>query len=405
MKVRIGNHILGSNSGARLRFMDWILIIGLTLAPMTSLRIGKIGPAEALCALWSVRFVFKSRFRMTDIFRFFVGFMGCMLFGTAVGFLTARNELRISGLFTWLYLAGIAVLMYDGLSRNDSAYNEKLLNTFAAAALLWQLFLYIYSITVSKTLLGATLWYHGVRYAGGGTNPHQVAVLLCGVFPIFIRNVIRRKAVVFNIAFAAAAVFLLLKTKSSTGVLALAVCIAFFALLRIANIGSKRKRIQMLFITLLLIILAVLFLYKTVYNYLKEWIEEDSNGIGRIYIFSSFGNTFWKDPIFGLGPGVHGINGLIEFHNTYLEILAATGLEGMAFFEIYTVRIVKSLWKADWTLVPIIASMYAYGLASFAIRRLAYWGIVVIATALAAGINREKEMYPAGERDLLYSRE
>jgi hypothetical protein len=28
---------------------DWLLIIGLVFAPMTSLRIGKVGPGEVLC--------------------------------------------------------------------------------------------------------------------------------------------------------------------------------------------------------------------------------------------------------------------------------------------------------------------------------------------------------------------
>ena len=390
MEIWLGNRLLVGKRSERIRLIDWLLIIGLTLAPMTGLRVGKVGPAEALCALWAIRFAFKSKFRMTDIFRFFIGFLGSLLVGTAIGYLIARNELRISGLFTWGYLSVVAVLMYDGLSNNSSEYNDKLLNAFAAVAVIWQLFLYIYSKNVSRTFLGSTLWYHGVRYSGGGTNPHQVAVLLCGAFPIFARNVIKRRQPIINIALAGVSIFLLGETSSSTGIMAVALCVLLFAAMLIVNVGSRRKRIQYIAIMLLLVLLVVLFFYQKIYDYIMEWIEEDSNGMGRLQIYSSFGRTFRKSALFGLGPGEHAFEGVIEYHNTYLEILAATGICGMVFFLIYTVRSIKKLWRADWTLVPAVIAIYAYGLAGFAMRRLVYWGIMVLTTAVASAMLKEE---------------
>ena len=84
-----------------------------------------------------------------------------------------------------------------------------------------------------------------------------------------------------------------------------------------------------------------------------------------------------------LGPGVHGSDGTIEFHNTYLEILACSGAIGGVFFVLYTIRCIRKLWNADWTLIPIIVSIYAYGIAGFAMRRLAYWCVMVFVTVIA----------------------
>lgn len=43
---------------------DFLLIVGLILAPMTGLRVWKLGPSELLCALWCLRYlryIFKDR--------------------------------------------------------------------------------------------------------------------------------------------------------------------------------------------------------------------------------------------------------------------------------------------------------------------------------------------------------
>lgn len=397
MRFKLGNFTFGGGSRIRLRLADWLLIIGLSFAPMTGLRIWKVGPAEVLCLLWGFRFMLKLKFRMTDLLKFFIGFIGCMLLGSIVGYFVARSELRPSGLLTWMYLAFIAVSMEIGLSKNSVDYNEKLLNTFATCAVLLQLILYFYSKNISTTFLGAPLWYHGVRYTGGGTNPHQVAVLLCAVMFVFARNIIAKRRIIISIAMIAGAVFLLKETDSSTGILSIALGFLVLIFLRISNISSTKKRFQMLALTTLIIGLILLLTYSRIYTYVMNWIEDDANGMGRLSIFSSFGNAFRKDPVFGLGPGVHGADGKIEFHNTYLEIFAAAGTVGFIFFFIYTIRCIKKLWDADWTLIPILVSIYAYGVAGFAMRRLAYWSVMIFISVIASQLLNES---PAPETAL-----
>ena len=54
----------------------------------------------------------------------------------------------------------------------------------------------------------------------------------------------------------------------------------------------------------------------------------------------------------------------MEFHNTYLEILAMTGVVGFFIFAKFSLRIYRVL-KSDYTLYLIVLPLYAYGLAGF----------------------------------------
>ena len=36
----------------KIQSIDWILIIGIVLSPMTEFRIWKVGPGEILCLSW-----------------------------------------------------------------------------------------------------------------------------------------------------------------------------------------------------------------------------------------------------------------------------------------------------------------------------------------------------------------
>lgn len=393
MKISFGGKTLGKANTIRIKPMDWLLIIGFCFAPMTGLRVWKAGPAEVICLICSLWTFANTKLLVSDILKFFVGFLAAMLIGSIIGLFVARNEFSLNGLLTWFYLAFIAVMVFQGLSKNSLEYNEKLFNSYVILATVWQIFLYIYSITVSTRFLGAPLWYSNIRYSGGGTNPHQVAVLLCGVTFVFLRSAAHKKQVLLSLILAIASVLMMIQTASSTGVIALVFGAMSMVLFTIANIGNKRKRGIILFISVVAIVLVVLMTYRYIYDYVYAWIQDDPNGEGRLTIFASIGNAFKKDPLFGLGPGTHALTGRIEFHNTYLEVLAATGLVGFAVFTVYSVRIFKLLWAADWTLIPPVIAVYTYGVGGFSMRRLAYWSIVVFATVIAKGILKEQQPY------------
>lgn len=366
--------VIGKN---RIRLWDWLLVIGIMLAPMTGLRIWKVGPAEVLCLLWTLKYYPRRYLHVNDTLKFFAAFLATMLVGSLIGLLKAPQELSRSGYLTWLYLAYIALAMYEGLRRNSLECNETLLNRIATLSVLWYLFLYVYSITVSRYFFGAPLWYANYRFSGGGRNPHQVAVLMCGVIFVLLRNLVKKRGKLFPALLIAVSIYIVTETKSATAYVAIAlglfVALYFFLGQKIKN---KRKRITLLILEAVVIAVFLVVFYRLLSTRLYAWILSDSNGMGRLEIFASFFETFVKSPLVGLGPGVHGRGGAIEFHNTYLEILAATGIVGFSAFFVYSVRVFKKL-LSDYMLIPIIVAMYAYGLAGFAMRRLAYWGLMI----------------------------
>lgn len=360
---------------------DLLLIVGLTLAPMTGFRVWRVGPAEILCLLWGIRSLMKWRFHKSDTLVFFALFLVTLALGYLVCSFIAPSEASLTGLLTWLYLAIIAMALYEGLSKKSLYYVEKLFRLFSRTAILWYLALYVYSRLVSRTFLGAPLWYYS-RFSGGGTNPHQVAVMLCGLCFVFVRGIIKKRAVLLNMAFTAAAVFLLVETDSAIGIMAVFLGFlisAYFVLIHVFPHNSKQVGVLM-FLGLALI--GVLF-YSFFFDNFMNWIAKDSNGMGRFDIFASFPASFVRSPVVGLGPGTHGKGGTIEFHNTYLEIAAASGVIGFTVFLVYTVRIFKKTLHGDWSLFPTVVAMYGYGLAGFAMRRLVYWGILMFVLVIA----------------------
>ncbi len=374
-------------SPLRVRNWDWILVIGLMLAPMTGLRIAKVGPAEVLCLIWGIRNYKLSHFPVrNELFRFIVVYLLAMVAGTICGLYIAPQELVWSQWPTWPYLFFITYGIFLGARKNSREYNEHLMDVTFRMCVLWYALLYLYSITVSRTFLGAPLWFAGVRYTGGAKNPHQVAVLMCGITFWFMRQALRKKQIGLNLLMAFGAVFVEWQTAASTGTAALAagILVLLFLIPARANISTGRKVIVFTIEILILAIIAA-FVYKQVFDYLTNWILSDANGLGRINLISQLGDSFMQSPIFGMGPGVHAFDlagNPKEFHNTYSEILAATGIVGMIAFVILTFKTLKYMMR-DQYLIPIMAALYVYGLGGYAMRRLAYWGIFTFIFVIA----------------------
>lgn len=374
------------NKKIKIDNWDWILIIGLTMAPMTSLRIWKIGPAELLCVVWCLRYFSLRTVKLTHVLRFFAGLIIFMIIGTVIGIYKESGIIAKAGILTWIYLGLISCVSYSALSEHSGAYLESMVDKFACISVIIYFMLYLYSITVSRSLFGYQLWYGGKRFSPLGTNPHQLAVFMSALPFLFIRNAIHRKSILRNLICAAICVFLMIQTESSTGIIALITGFASSIVILSLRIHTDaRKKFALLLLEAALAALIILVFWSDIYGFIYDWIASDSNGLGRISIFSHISDTFKESPLFGLGPGMHAettSGGNMEYHCTYLEILAATGIAGTLVFIVFSVREFKSLLK-DPYLLPIMFALYAYGISGFAMRRLAYWGLTVFALLLA----------------------
>ena len=377
----------------KIRGWDWLLVVGLVLSPMTGLRIWKIGPAEVLVLVWCLKYVPRKKISSSDLALFFGLFLGSMALGTMWGLFFAREELVLSGWATWIYLAFASLGMYEGLRRNGWEYNERLLYSFATLAVLWNIALYALAITGLRSLLGAPLWYYH-RYSAGGTNPHQIAIMMCGLTFIFAREIVQRRKLLWNLILMAGSSVILLATESSTAIMALALGMMVELILIVNNrMFGRGRHFRLIIVEVLVAGFILLIFYRLIYRFAYNWISSDSNGLGRIAIFSNIRNTFTKGPLFGLGPGMHsrGDGGrLIEYHNTYLEVLAASGLCGFFALVQFTVRLLKKT-TSDNTFLPVIAALYTYGLAGFGMRRLIYWGILVFVFTIVTQKHQVRE--------------
>lgn len=375
---------------------DWVLIIGLILAPMNELRVWKIGPGEVLCLVWCFRyFPLLVKQPISGLFtRFWLLFLSVITLGAVFGELFYPDETDITGVLTYVYFFVISVGVYVGIQERTLEQTKRLIYLFGILATGWYMFLYIYSKTVSVLFLRTHLWYYRTRFSGGANNPHQIAVLLsavtfCNVIHVSDRSVRPWNKVIPAICLGCC-IFLAQQTKSSTLLAALVITLLgylYYMAMRIFS-DAKQKWLATAVLILLLSIFLALF-RERLYDMIYEWVASDANGMGRFSIFESIGITLRKSLLFGLGPGKHGMDGTIEYHNSYLEILAMGGLLGIGLFGGFTYRLFKNLC-VDPALMFGMVPLYAYSMGGFAMRRLVFWGIAALLAGYAELLRKER---------------
>ena len=363
-----------------IQIKEWILIVGTCLAPMTGLRIWKVGPGEVLCIVYCIlnMDIIKNIDKENIFFRFWMPFLGVSVLGTIWGTIWYSNETIIVGLFTWVYLGIISTGISCSLKRFSANYIQSIIIHIVDVSTILYSLLFIYSRYVSDTFLGAPLWYGKVRYTAGATNPHQIALMLSFSVIVLIWRIINECQIWYKIKcliILIIAYSLMSYTQSSTAQMATVVAVTILVLCTIWN-SMYDKRIMFILYYFLFGIF-VLFFSGSFYKFVFSWIEEDSNGYGRIQLFRSFPIAFLKSPVIGLGPGTHASDGRMEFHNSYLEFLAMSGMVGFCIFLIFTIRLYRIVLQNTLSLSAISAG-YMFGMSGFGARRLIYWVIVVL---------------------------
>lgn len=378
-----------------LGFWDWVLVAGVTLSPMNELRVWKVGPGELLLMIWSLRYIKDVFFVSTTnvLGRFWILFLPIITAGAVFCRFFYPDESDVGGLLTFAYFAFISIGIYSGARKMSAAHIRKLLRIIGVVVSCWFMFLYLYSRR-HLTFLGAHLWYRKVRFSGGANNPHQIAVTISSVIFINIIQVFDRKVPLLEkIPFGVCAVFCFIMargTKSSTLVVAVVIALGLFLYyLTVRSLQTRRQRWIAFSVILIIAALAVGIFRDYLYEMIYEWIAEDPNGLGRIDIFSSITITLRKNFLFGLGPGNHALDGEMEYHNSYLEILAMGGVLGLTVFASYSVKFFRGLLE-DPAYIFVIAPVYFYGLAGFSMRRMIFWVMSAVLVAYTERLALEK---------------
>ena len=395
-----------------LPWFDYLLIAGVILAPMTGLRIWKIGPSELLCAVWCFRYILYIIQGKFDHFltKFWVPFFVTLLAGTGFCLLYYPAESSgIEGITTWFFLLFFSLGLLQGLRQHSLQNILKILEKICFGAAIWYPLMWIYSLNVSRFFLGARLWYSTswTRFTGGADNPHQLALLTLGLtfvsFYFISRVSITKRRKFFHALCIAVFLFLLSMTRSTTAWMAMFFSGAFgIAVMLVMKKQAIRSRQLTALLSLLFFSTVLVLGFSQLYSAFINWVSSDSNGLHRFKLFAYIVEPLQKNPFFGLGDGIHSNSGTMGFHNSYLEVIAMTGLIGFTLFTVFSVRLFRGLAVDPFLLLTPLA-MYVYGLAGFGLRRLPFWALVTALAVVAEKLTNEKkaplnEMNPDPQR-------
>ena len=379
----------------RICLWDWILVVGVVLSPMNELRIGKVGPGEALVLLWCLRYLSRLfTLSLKDMLpRFWLSFLMVISLGTGFCVIFYPKESMPGSLATYAFFALISCSIMTGLSERSSRQIRRLLYSVGILTAFWYTFLYYYSLNISYYFHDAELWYHGVRFSGGANNPHQLATLMGSAIFLNIIHVADRDCSlpdkILPLICTGLCFYVSLQIKSSTLVVTTLVTFAaFLYFLSLKNLSTRSQK--WLVTSVLVIVFSVLIglFREKLFDYVFDFVESDANGLGRFEIFASISDSLRKNWLFGLGPGIHGLDGTIEYHNAYLEILAMGGIIGLGIFIVFSSRLFPLL-MTDPSILFAVIPFYAYGLGGFSMRRLSFW--VVVAVAAAYSVRKKQE--------------
>jgi len=379
-------------------WFDYLLIIGIMMAPMTGLRLWKVGPSELLCFIWSTRYL--ARFMNTcfnnPLTRFWWPFFLTLLTGTVYCLFRYPDESSgLEGVMTWFFMMYISFGVYYGMKDRSRQEVLRVMEKAGVFSMVWYTLLLIYSRAVSGYLFGVRLWYSGVRFAGGGRNPHQMAILaLCLVFAslyVLVREPLGLKKRVLHVVITSFFTVILYLTRSTTALMALFASGALFLALAAIQYKKAIRDRQVLTIVLLSLgALVVAFGFVWLFQKFMDWVAADPNGLHRFKLFAYIRDPLSKSPLFGLGDGTHSNEGISEFHNSYLEIIGMTGIIGVILFIVFTVRLIRTL-SVDRLLWTLPFALYIYGLAGFGLRRLPNWVFIAFMLVLAGMARRGED--------------
>lgn len=378
---------MGRLSQLRALGYHWLLVLGTVMAPMHELRsAAKVGPGELLVAVWCVvGWLSSPRVRLPRIDSgYWLVWLVIVALGSIVGLNRLASGTSPSQLLTWIYLGFVALSVYAIMRSQPLHVMNRVLATIGATSVVVYAFLMAYWTFVGRDFLGLALDFSGVRFTGGGTNPHQVAVLMVVAIFINLRVALEARKMSTRLVFlglAGLALWPALGTQSDTLVLALVGSALLAGVLMVAHSPLVPKGTNVTLVVIGALILAIAFRNQIV-QALWDFILADRNGLGRLELWSEVGGALEQSPLIGLGPGGHSIGNYWEFHSTYVEVLAMSGILGFTLFLAYNLYLLSKVARYP-TLLLIASPLFLYGISGFAARRLPYWVVLMLVVAIA----------------------
>jgi len=150
------------NTDSKLNLWDRLLIIGIITAPMTSLRVWKVGIAELSIFIWSIRMIIKGKFKIKidQYILFFFLFDMCLFLGYANRrFKGVYTGLPIEESITFIYFTIFIIALSQFLQKTTKDKILMIYKDIFSWGFIIYFGLYLFSITISRSLFGYPLWY------------------------------------------------------------------------------------------------------------------------------------------------------------------------------------------------------------------------------------------------------
>ncbi len=246
-----------------------------------------------------------------------------------------------------------------------------------------------------KGINRTALWFYEPSYLAS-----FVTIYLGFSFYHFVVN--SEKKYIYDVIFS---ILTILFTTSSTGFIAIILCLIFTYFYKALTMDTLRKKIYTMLIgfgILICLFLVVYFAFPKIYNVFIKRLFVDglsSSSGNRVSGYSDAIKAFIKYPFFGVGPNCYGLylgDSEIQPTNVTLELLATTGIFATCafyFFTLYPIKVFieKKNYKEARPFVFALITFVLILQANQNYMRLYMWMIIGISYAFMRLNDEERE--------------
>ena len=361
-----------------------LLILGLLAAPLTSLRVWKIGPGELLLFLWCLLVMIRRRYIVINLItKFWYIFIFLLTIGTLFGnAIITQRTMEIEEVFTYVFFTLFITSLVTFFDGNNNV--QFILKRIYWLDLIFFTFLFLYGTYVGQSIFGMKLWFGGVRFTGGALNPHQFAytsgpMVIAGLYLASEKKSFLKKF----LTYASVIPFFVMSiaTLSATLTATFAILFFLFIFLSLTYDKNSQRRTKRIIIFSIIIIILILLSAENLYEIFINFVYSDPNGPGRFELWYDSINTWKLSPIVGLG--LYGSAGAergisIEAHNTYFQLLLNSGIIGLSLYLYFVYKLGKFTIKSKHAFLMVMFFVL-YGFGGYSFRRVYMWYFTITA--------------------------
>lgn len=381
-------------------FQDELFVWGIVLAPMTALRVWKLGPGEILLSLWMLATFFGSNpstkyqsgtlaFSMIGKYQLFN--ISMMTFGLIVNVIlyhvTVSIGPNVTSLLThfFVFLVSSCMVIYFE-ERPIVEINNVIRKIVIRGAIIYSALL-LYAMFFGTSLFGVKLWLgsRGYRFLGLALNPHQIGMITGPglIFSFYLIGTIRewwKKSL--YILLAGIWFWISLSLRSDTLTISYVILVAMvlgLKLLKSTDDPELRHRNNIVIIITIGIVFVVLL--PRLWNRLVDFISGAGNGLGRIELWQAGLGQFRDKPVclftglgYDAGTGLFMKSGNeIEAHNTYVQQILSGGIFVFISYSLMLFQLIKKPTEKNTWLVCLVMYFFLYGFGGNMNRRVLVW--------------------------------